>query len=133
MARTTVIAVKNLLLDNYDKVSNPPPDLTGFIDSASALVDQVVSSATSRGITLTTTLLEIIERWLAAHYYAQADPLYMSKSTQGASGSFMGQSALGLDSTRYGQQAKRLDISGSLAAFDLNARADLLWLGSDCD
>jgi hypothetical protein len=131
MARTTAIAVKNILLDNYDTLKNP--DLTGFIDTASALVDESVNFATERGITLSTTLQERIEAWLAAHYYAQADPLYMSKSTQGASGSFQGQSAMGLEGTRYGQQAKRLDISGGLSSFDNNARATVLWLGSDCN
>jgi hypothetical protein len=93
------------------------------------MVDEVVTCAASRSVTLSSTLLELIERWLAAHFYAQSDQLYQSKNTGGAGASFQGQTAMGLSNTSYGQQAKMLDISGCLAAFDKGTQARMYWLG----
>jgi len=128
MARTTSDNVKGILLTNYDTAASP--SLTPFIDTASAMVDALVTKASSRSLTINATLLEIIERWLSAHYYAHADQLLTSKSTAGASGSFQGQSGMGLDSTQYGQAAKRLDPTGILAGMDDSAGVvEMHWLG----
>lgn len=104
--------------------------LAPFIDTASALTDEL-SSADTAG-TMGVTMLKQVEMYLAAHFYAaMRDPQYTSKSTSGASASFQGQTGQGFDSTYWGQTAKRLDLSGFLAKLDLPTRpkATLTWLG----
>lgn len=126
MARTNSNAVQAILGDNYD--SNI--DLDPFIDTASAVVDEIEDCASERDITMSSTLLELIERWLAAHFYAHADPLYQSRSTGGASATFQGQTGMGLESTVYGQTALRLDKSGCLAYMDEKSEpVQVIWLG----
>lgn len=118
MSRTTAVDVQAILGGNWDGKT----DLTPYIDTASAVVDDVVECATARSVTVTATRAELIERWLAAHYYTQMDPLYTSKSTQSASGSFKDH---GYDKTAIG-----LDPSGCLSGV-LNGRkvARTFWLG----
>lgn len=132
MARTTSSLVQGVLLADYDAAR--APSLTPFIDTASALVDRLESSALAEGVTLAASLLELIERWLAAHCYVQTDRQYQSKSTGGASASFMGQSGLGLKGSTYGQTALRLDYTGFLATVDtpetpVRRVAGAAWLG----
>lgn len=123
--RTNNKLVEAVLGDNYNGTTN----LTPFIDAANAIVNRVATCATDKGETLTATELELIERWLAAHLYAQMDPTYASKSTAGASASFHGQTAMGFDSTLYGQTATRLDFSGCLENLDKTQVVTAAWLG----
>jgi len=126
--RTTSSNVKGILGSHYD--SQGGPDLDPFIATATVIVDLVASNATDRMLTIASAHLEIIERWLSAHFYALSDPLYSSRSTDGASGSFQGQTGMGLDSTTYGQTAKRLDTTGFLAGMDSTAGVPRMeWLG----
>lgn len=113
-ARTNPDAVKALLTPglNYDTKRNP--SLMPFIDVAALQVDGMVELAAADEITYTSERLEMIERWLAAHGYKLSDKDQTSRSTRGASGSFAGQTAMGLDATLYGQQAKTLDPYGYL-------------------
>jgi hypothetical protein len=127
MSRTTTSLVEKVLADNYDGQM----DLQQFIDSATVIVDRIVTCASGKGITLTASELELIERWLAAHCYAQVDMLYASKSTAGASASFQGQTGLSLDSTRYGQMAVNLDYSGCLNAIGKRQFVQGYHLGRD--
>lgn len=128
MARTNSVAVIAILLDNYD--TSNAPSLSGFIDAASSIVDDIMTAIAAAGKTaLSSTKQELIERWLTAHMYHCADPTYTSKSTGGASGSFMGSGAMGLDGSRYGQMAKMLDSSNTLLAIDKGGRVSAVWLG----
>lgn len=129
MPRTDAAAVQAILLNDYD--ADESPSLTPFIETASAVVDDVAACATAKAVTLGDTRLELIERWLAAHYYQQSDQGYASNSTEGASASFHGQTAMYLESTKYGQTAVRLDKSGCLAAIAGGERkvASGAWLG----
>lgn len=129
MARTTQSKVEAILGPNYDKKNNV--DLTPFIETASVMIDEVVTCAADDETTLSSSLLERLECLVAAHFYHCADPTYASRSTDGASGQFMGQAAMGLDGSRYGQMAKRMDPSGCLAAMDDpdKGRASITWLG----
>ena len=127
MARTTAAAVKLVLAGGKDYDTANVPDLTPYIDAASAMVDDVDECATARGYTLSSTRLELIERWLAAHAYAMSDQPYTSKNTNGAGATFQGQTGMSLDATKYGQMAKSLDNSGCLAGAGRKAR--LLWGG----
>lgn len=128
MARTTSSAVEGIIQVDSSI------DLSGFIDTATALVDWLESKDTDGE--LTATQLERIECFLAAHFYAHRDQLLQSKSTGKASGSFQGQTGMFLKSTQYGQTALLLDTTGYLA--DMNKTADsgqrpvagAVWLGT---
>ena len=125
MSRTAPSAVQAILGPNYATGVSLSP----FIEVATAIVDDVVSCAAEDGVTLTAVKLELIERWLAAHFYHCSDPVYQSRSTEGASGQFQGQSGMGYDGSRYGQMAMRIDSSGCLRASDKGATGQFIWLG----
>lgn len=121
MARTSAAAVSAILLRDYDVVT--APSLVPFIETATLIVDRVVECAAEDDKVHTTAELERIEAWLAAHYYSQTDKNYTSRSTEGASGAFAGQTGMHLQSTLYGQTAMNIDFSGCLA--ELQAAATL--------
>lgn len=104
-------------------------DLGAFLEVANVMTDKIASCATDRGQTLTTSQLEMIERYLAAHFYSLRDPEYKQKKTGDASASFFGQDGKGLEGTRFGQAAMTLDTSGCLRSFDQGTFADMTWLG----
>lgn len=138
-ARTDPAHVQAILVKDYDAVNQV--DLTPYIATASAVVDRVVSDAqTKKNITLSDgphlvagdsigTEAELIERWLAAHFYAVSDKPYTQKSTDKASASFNGQTAQGFEATLYGQMAMRVDWSQCLRNLDQQQRARGVWLG----
>lgn len=110
--RTTSALVAQVLGDDYDGSASLIPR----IDTANALVDDIVTEASNLEITVSASRLEIIERWLAAHFYAVCDKPLQSKSTERASGVFAGHTAMGLKYTQYGQQAIILDPTGYLSS-----------------
>lgn len=112
MAYTNTTAVAKILGDDYDGAT----DLQQYIDSADVIVLRVNTLARQRRFTLSTTELEIIERWLAAHCYVQMDQTYASKNTEGASMSAHGQTAKGIEGSKYGLFAINADVSGMLKA-----------------
>ncbi len=121
MARTTTAAVKDILLKDYDTFNEP--SLAGFIESASAVVTRVAECATRKGITLSSEELELIERWLTAHFYVQSDATYSSRSTLRASGSFLA------SQDKYLQVAYTIDNSGCLQNIIENKSPRMIWLG----
>lgn len=131
MARTTADAVKALMAPGGDYDLILEPDLTPFIDTASSVVDDVAECAANKGKTLSATKLELIERWLAAHFYQQSDQGYTQRSTLRASGSFQGKTEMYLESTKYGQTASNLDPSRCLDVIANGTRkvAGGFWLG----
>lgn len=134
MARTSAAAVKAVMLPGKDYDTVNAPDLTPFIDSASNTVDDIVTRAAEIDVTMSATKLELIERWLAAHYYQCSDQGYAFKGSEGSQATFHGKTDLGFDGTKYGQTAKRLDTSGTLAAMDKTGslagqRVQCIWLG----
>jgi hypothetical protein len=131
MARTTAVNVKELLLQDYDAAG--APSLKPFIDTANVIVNRVATCAADKSLSLTAAELELVERWLAAHFYAVSDKPYASKSTAGASASFHGQTKMYLEATLYGQTASRIDRSGCLAALAAEKRAVAggFWLGKE--
>jgi hypothetical protein len=123
--RTTERAVKLVLGSNYDGSSGLQP----FIDTATILVDRIaIKDAAGE---MTAAALEMVERYLAAHFYAHADQITASRSTGGASGQFQGRTDMGFDATLYGQTAKRLDATGLLVQLDMPQRpkATCAWMG----
>lgn len=132
MARTSTTAVKNILRDvttieggDYDGVT----DVQQYIDAATLVVDRVVTCAVNKGLPLTAAELEMVERYLAAHFYAMSDQTYASRSTSGASGSFHGQTGMHLEATKYGQNAITIDPSGCLRAIGKGHTAGLTYVG----
>lgn len=126
MARTNQNAVIAVLQADYDSAN--APSLTPYIQTANVIVSRVNAYAVRKEITISSEELELIERWLAAHYYQQSDRGYSSRSTADASGAFQGQTGMRLESTMYGQTALTLDPSGCLA--DLGKRQPkAIWLG----
>ena len=118
--RTNKDKVEKLLARNYDSSI----DLGQFIRHASAIVARVITCAATKSVTLTSLELETIETYLAAYFYTKSDPLYTSKSTGGASGSyFRGQ----IDP--FLEAAQQLDPSGCVKAIMAQNRVDLVWLG----
>lgn len=111
--RTEETEVREILLEHYNQLTQP--SLYPFIRTAALLVDQVEECAARKMILVSAARLREIEAWLAGHFYEHADQMMSSSSTAGASGSFQGQTAMYLNSTKYGQTAMLLDTSGCLA------------------
>ena len=104
--------------------------LDGEIATATLLVDDIASCDSS----VSAARLEIIERWLAAHYYAVRKGKYESKKTQDASAKFQGKTGMRIDSTFWGQQAISLDPTGCLLRQSKGKnRIQLHWLGTEAD
>lgn len=107
MARTTAELVAGIIEVDEDI------DITPFIDTANMLVTDVCGESE-----YSDAKLELIERWLSAHFYAVRDPRAIDEAVKGISERTESKVDLGLDFTRYGQQAKILDTEGNLAALD---------------
>lgn len=127
--RTTPDAVQGILGGHY----NGTQDLMPFIQTAASLTDRI--SAADSGSLLGSNDLEVIERWLSAHFYGHADQFLSQKSTGKASGTFQGRTGMGLNSTQYGQTAMALDVTGTLAQLEQQATtgkkvAGGVWLGT---
>lgn len=121
MSRTRASSVEAILGRNY--ISGV--DLAPYIEVAAAVVTRVNTCADAKGYTLTSSELELIERWYAAWVYTDMDPLYRSKSTGGASGSF----DTDPKQKRYLRQAIALDPSGCLAGIVAGHNAGAVWIG----
>lgn len=105
--------------------------LTPFIEVASAIVDDV---CTDSGYS--STKLELIERWLAAHFYAIRDMRTAQEVAGSVSQSFQFKLGLNLANTMYGQQAMLVDTAGNLAALSKRMEkgkkqsVGVTWLGT---
>lgn len=121
--RTTTTLVQAVLMGDWDQST----DLTPFIDSASSVIDKVVTCAAAKGITITSTDAELMERWLSGFFYQGGDPGYTSRSTANKSGSFRDDS----DKFKnpYLRRAALIDTSGCLTAIILRQVASIAWGG----
>lgn len=124
MPRTTSDAVAAIVEIDSDI------DLSPFIETANAIVTDICAP-----LGYDDTRLELIERWLSAHFYRIRDQAIASEAAGSVSETFQYKIALDLKQTQYGQQAIALDTKGGLAAF--NKRLELgtpkpgiTWLGS---
>lgn len=120
MARTTPLLVQGILLNSYD--SRRTPSLLPFIAVANELTTEVATKAAAKGVNHSSTRLELIERYLAAHQYTVSDRRFTEQRT------FDGSKAI-FESTSFLDAAKALDTSGSLALILSPKKATLLWLG----
>jgi len=107
--RTTAVAVKKII-ETDDNIST---DLEPFIEVANNVVTAHCTSGS-----LTAATLELVERWLSAHFYAIRDPRVESEKAGSVSQNLLGKVDLNLNQTRYGQQAMLIDGTGKLAAWN---------------
>ena len=114
MARTTRTYIATIIeLDATivpDDVAMEP-----FILTANELVTEVCTGDNGPATAYTDARLELIERWLAAHFYAIRDPRVTSEGAGGVNASYESRVDLGFNLTRYGQMAMMLDSNGGLA------------------
>lgn len=129
MARVTAVQVQGLIdTDSSLSAVEWAALVDPFIATATALADYVESKDSDSQ--LTAALLVQIEMYLAAHFYEHLDPQPAREKTGDASADFQGEFAMGLDSSKWGQTAKRLDVTGTLASLDRTRhRVSVQWLG----
>ena len=101
------------------------PALQPHMDSATALVSRVVACAARKNRSLTDDEAELLETYLAAHFYQASDPGYSSRSTLNKSGSFHTPK----NQTRYLDRALTLDHSGCLRQLFLKKSVGAFWGG----
>lgn len=108
-------------------------DYTVYIETAASVVDDVCVNTVT--YTYTAAKLELIERWLAAHFFTVQD----GQVTEEQAGPVREKVAFKIDlfllNTKYGQVALALDTAGNLAAFQKELEtggprvATMTWLG----
>lgn len=126
MARTTSTLVGGII--EVDATISLDP----FIEIATAFVTEKCSVDDYDVVRL-----ELIERWLSAHFYTVRD--MRAESEKGGPTSEKKQSKvdLGFDSSHYGQTAMRLDTAGGLASLNtlMKGRGSqpvgITWLGTE--
>lgn len=137
MARTTAAAIAGVIEVDADIVPNDAAMLP-FITVANELVTEYCTGTVHGPFTpYTDARLELIERWLAAHFYTNRDPRLASEGAGTVNASYQSRVDLGFDTSHYGQTAMRLDTNGGLA--QLNAimkkgqpRVAVAYLGKHC-
>jgi hypothetical protein len=117
MPRTTSLAVQGVLMDEYGpREDDSNPSLDPFIATATVLVDRVSDYADANSLTVTAAALEVLERWLAAHFFKCSDRPASFTSAGKSQTTFDGKTDMHLQSTLYGQTAVLLDSTGYLAS-----------------
>lgn len=112
--RTTEAAVRKLIETDVD--------MSPFMEAASVIVDDIAAANT-----VSDSRLELIERWLSAHFIEIRDPRPSSESAGGVSQSFaMGSRGMYFELTFYGQQAMLLDSTGTLIGLQSDAKSGAL-------
>lgn len=109
-------------------------DLTPFIIAANSLTTNVCGNSgyEDDGIG---SLMEMIERWLAAHFYTILDNQLSAAKAGTVAVRYQHHVQFFLMNSMYGQQAMVLDWKGNLAAMMNTAavkkriRVDIIWLG----
>lgn len=128
MARISPDDLKDLVSAN-DKVR-----LTPFIRSAAVTVDWLASQDSES--LLNDERLELIELFLAAHFFEVKKKRTTNESRNGVSASFQGQTKMGFLGTDHGVHACELDLTGLLARQSRlleegsNETIDMLWPGT---
>ncbi len=146
MPRTTATAVSKIIevdIDSEDESTTLDQWLAPFIEVANMIVTRLLSGATYYTPSVTYLLtdinidLEIVERWLSAHFYAVRDMRRAEEQVATVREKVMFKVGLDLRNTMYGQQAMFVDLSGLLAAWNNSLakvekiRVGATWLGTD--
>lgn len=137
MARTTRALVGSIIeLD-----SGVVPDeaaLEPFVTIANELVTECCTGDAGPTTAYTAARLELIERWLAAHFYTNRDPRTVTERAGSVSEQYQSCVSLGFDTSHYGQTAMRLDTNGGLAKLNSDSKkgkptVGVTWLGTPAD
>ena len=113
-------------------------DAAPFIETANFLVTKLCEPATDEDGNLyhDATSLELVERWLAAHFYSIRDVRPDTQKADVVQKKVQYKVDLNLAQTQYGQQAMVIDISGELAKWNEDVTsgkaaltAGVSWLG----
>lgn len=121
-------------------------DLTAFIAAADMLVQECcLLDVDGNSLGYTDVQLEMIERWLSAHFYAIFEPRSFLDQVGDLRQQIESKVNLRLEVTRYGQQAMLLDFHGGLAALNnglakvekkfpaiTGRKPSINWLGRRC-
>ena len=125
--RTTEDAVKGILNKDYGPLPDGSlPSLIPYIDTASSVVDDAEQCASDYGEAWPSGKAELIERWLAAHFYTKMDPTYSSRTTGRASGQFIRDPQV---PEPYKDGAQMLDPTGCVSAILNRKMIRGGWLG----
>lgn len=122
MARRTTSELVRALLGVADSV-----DVDPYIDTATMLVDKVATCANG---SMSDQQLELIERWLSAHFgsVSSAGRVKRKKIGDAELEFWDTKGNMGVSSTFFGQQALAIDTSGCLTRLAVGAaRSD--WVG----
>ena len=128
--RTTYAAVIKIIEVDVNVTS----DLVPFIEVANMLVTDI---CTNYDTAYTDAKLELIERWLTAHFYAIRDQRKDTERAGPVSESNQYKVDLNLAQTIYGQQAMLLDTEGGLGALNKKittgtvATPSFEWVGTE--
>jgi len=131
MARTNATNVK-AIIEVDSSIVPADSDLDPFINTANELVTELCTGTQGPSTAYSVTRLELIERWLAAHFYAIRDPRAKSERAGSVGVSYQEKVDLNFAVTTYGQQAMMLDTNGALARLNKGKGVgiQILWLGS---
>jgi len=109
-----------------------------FITLANELVTEFCTGDNGPETAYTDERLELIERWLSAHFYTNRDPRVTNEKAGSVGAAYQSSVALGFSTSHYGQTAMRIDTNGGLARLDKEmknggkTRAKVSWLGTSC-
>lgn len=98
-----------ILICNEVDEDTPVEELEAHISAAHIMLMNRLD-----GYGLPVDLLELIEKYLAAHFAVLTNPAVQRETLGPLSTTYFGKAELGLDHTRYGQMAKSLDPTGRL-------------------
>lgn len=100
--------------------------LTPFIETASALVDEIATESEHDA-----TRLELIERYLSAHFYTLRDPRPVQEAAGDVQVTYQSKVDLNLYTSHYGQHAMLLDTSGLLRKLSSGKKKTIsvTWVG----
>jgi hypothetical protein len=127
MPRTTGDLVRGIIDTDVTVILDP------FIKVANTLVNKICAPSYNDD-----ELLKDIETWLAAHAYTIYEPRSIQISVGSVQESVESKVGLGLQGSKYGQMAMRLDYLGLLASWDnrineaKTPKPTITWLGTDC-
>lgn len=125
--RTTDTAVRGII-EGVDDLF----DLNPFIETANSIVTALCLAAyTNNDAINAPKYLELIERWLAAHFYS-VDHSRLLQEVIGRSREMIeGKIGMGLQLTHHGQQIMNgIDFLGTLASFGQpRKKVKVVWLG----
>ncbi len=117
MAITTTLAEVKLIIVLDENIADP--NWQAMLDDATAWIT-ALDIETDCG----TATANAVTKYVAAHFMTMQDPRQVEQKIDDASEKFSDTYDLGLDSSHYGQMAKRLDCSGKLNKADVLAKSD---------